>query len=494
MKKWKNITVYHIIVYLIAFPAGLIFGLQVPAILDLIDNKKKLMAQDVQQAVGEVQQAFVAWNSFTSNVEDSNSYNSLYTSPDSNFVFMIAQAAQQYPLLDFRADTSLPALRHEQFMRFKDEMEKTRRSDNKRLKEFYLFRSIQMCADCEEDKKSVAALFPLDSLLQAKLQPRLEEVQLGFFSPTRQQYLYLSAQADSSLLQQSSFQYPFNEKEVLHLYFPKEQAVLWRSLWLPLAAAILPIILTLICFLWASRLLMKQHKLNCLKNDFINNVTHELKTPISTISFAVANIENATVIQEPERIRQFTKVIKEENKRLNQQVEKVLQAAISDKKAFELKKDKVNLHEIINYLADAYELKIKEKGGHIKRLLNAAKAEIQGDAFHLSNALSNLLDNAVKYSPEQIDIVLSTENTSEKLRILVADKGLGISRDKQALIFDKFYRVPTGDIHNIKGFGLGLSYVKAIAEQHQGHISLKSRFGKGSTFILELPLVEENKL
>ena len=224
-----------------------------------------------------------------------------------------------------------------------------------------------------------------------------------------------------------------------------------------------------------------------MKNNFINNVSHEFKTPIATITFAVANIENEQVLSNPVAVKQFTKVIKDENKRLNTQVEKVLQAAIIDKKALELKKENVNIHLLINKLADAYQLKISERG-NINRIFNASKAEISGDSFHLSNAISNLLDNAIKYSPESIEISIQTENTDKILKISIADKGLGISREQQQLIFEKFYRVPTGNIHNVKGFGLGLTYVKEIVEQHKGTIKVESKLGKGSTFIVELPL------
>ncbi len=234
-------------------------------------------------------------------------------------------------------------------------------------------------------------------------------------------------------------------------------------------------------------MLTKQKKLDALKNDFINNVTHELKTPISTISFAIANIENEQVLQNPATIKQFTKIIKEENKRLNTQVEKVLQAAMLDRKGLELKKESVDIHQLINQLADTYELKIGNKG-KIKRQLNAKKAKVIGDSFHLSNAISNLLDNAIKYSPEIIDVLIATDSKDQSLVIKVSDKGLGISKEQQKLIFEKFYRVPTGNIHNVKGFGLGLSYVREIVAKHKGRVSVESNLGKGSTFTIEIPL------
>ena len=185
-------------------------------------------------------------------------------------------------------------------------------------------------------------------------------------------------------------------------------------------------------------------------------------------------------------IKQFTKVIKDENERLNAQVEKVLQIAISQKNDFELKKEKVNLHAIISELCDAFAVRIKEKGS-LKCELTAAHAEVVGDAFHLSNMVSNLLDNAIKYSDEEVEIVVSTESDSNGIFLKVADRGKGIDKKDHAFIFNKFYRVSQGNLYNVKGFGLGLSYVKDIVEKHQGNVTVSSRIGKGSTFLVFLP-------
>lgn len=226
-----------------------------------------------------------------------------------------------------------------------------------------------------------------------------------------------------------------------------------------------------------------------MKNDFINNVTHEFKTPIATITFAIANIENEQVIQNPALIKQFTQVIKDENKRLHTQVEKVLQAAIIEQKALELKKEAIDLQSIIENLSTAYSLKTGTE--HLHCQFNATHTKVVGDAFHLSNTISNLLDNALKYSGEQVSITIATENVGKLLKISVIDAGIGISPTQQKLIFEKFYRVPTGNVHNVKGFGLGLSYVKAIAEQHKGRVEVESKVGKGSTFSVWLPLLEK---
>lgn len=473
------------------FPAGLILGLEVSNMERQYSRAKTDFANDVKMAVGEAQSVYGRWVSHTSNDKDNKSYNSLYVNADSTFWLIIAQSAQAYPKLDFKPDTLLPQIRKAQFEKFREELEQTRRKENKQIKEYYMLRSIQYCMDCDKNSVSIAQIFPIDSLLKVKLAEKkiTQEFQFAFFCGQDNKYTFLPQAIDRQVFDSTKHKLAFNEIEDLHLYFPKENKVLWRSLLVPFISSLVLVLISLFCYGWAARMLTKQKKLDMMKNDFINNVSHELKTPIATITFAVANIENEQILQNPEAIKQFTKVIKEENKRLNLQVEKVLQTAIIDKKALELKKENVNMHLIINQLADAYELKIAGKG-KISRRLNAARAEIIGDNFHLSNAISNLLDNAVKYSPAPIDISILTESNNKYLKISIIDKGLGISREQQKMIFERFYRVPTGNIHNVKGFGLGLSYVKDIIEKHKGTIAVESRLGKGSTFTIELSIFD----
>lgn len=482
-------SVYITLLSLISFPAGLIFGLEIANIEKQYERAKVNFANDVKEAVGQAQVVYARWVSHTSNEKDKNSYTSLYVNEDSSFWLITAQSVQQYPKLDFEPDTLLPQLRKEQFERFKNELEQTRRKENKKLKEYYVLRSIQYCLDCEKNSKSIAQIFPIDSLIKAQLQEKKinTEVHLALFNTQYNTYSFLPQNAHTQDFDSTKYRFAFGDREDLRLFFPEEKLFILQSLLVQFLASFFLIVISLICYALAAQLLTKQKKLDTMKNDFINNVTHELKTPIATITFAVANIENEQVLQNPETIKQFTKVIKEENKRLNTQVEKVLQAAMLDKRGLELKKENVSIHQLINQLADTYELKIGDKG-KITRRLNATKAEVIGDGFHLSNAISNLLDNAVKYSPEVIDVLISTESNNKSLIITVSDKGLGISKEQQKLIFEKFYRVPTGNIHNVKGFGLGLSYVKEIVEKHKGHVSVESKLGKGSIFIIELPI------
>lgn len=443
---------------------------------------------DVQRAVQMTGSVYAKWTSHTSNTTDVNTYNALYNNADSTFTFMIAQSAQQYPLLHFQPDTLLPKLRKAQFLKFKEELERTRRVQNPHLHEFYLFRTIQYCADCEEDSRSIAEIFPLDSLIRRHLAVNeiSTAVQIGFYNKEQKRYWHFTSNADTAMLSRSIYSYDFTPNEQLRLYFPGKFRFLIASLALPVVASLVLVVVSLLSFWLALRIIFRQKQLSDLKNDFINNVTHEFKTPISTIAFAIANIENEQIIHQPQSILQFTKVIRDENKRLNGQVEKVLQAAITDRKVFELKKEAVNIHLIINELADAYELKINENGV-IHRKLNAARAQVTGDAFHLSNAISNLLDNAQKYSNGTVALTITTHSNEKGVILRVADQGIGISKEHQELIFDKFYRVPNGNVHNVKGFGLGLSYVKEIIEKHHGNVSVSSKIGKGSTFSIFLP-------
>lgn len=481
--------VYKVIILLMGISAIGMIGLQSGFLYKQYLEQQRNFDFNVQRAVAVTANMYSLWNSHTSNSLDANTYNALYTNADTTFTFMIAQSAQRYPLLDFQADTILPKIRKEQFLRFKEELEATRRKENKRLHEFYIFRTIQYCADCKDDSLSIANIFPLDSLIRSQLIANhiTTKAEVAFYNKVNKQFSYLpSAQADTAALISTPFVYDFNPTEQLRLYFPDKNRLIAASLALPAVASLVLVVVSLCGFWLALRVIFRQKQLSELKNDFINNVTHEFKTPISTIAFAVANIENEQTIHQPEYIKQFTKVIRDENKRLNAQVEKVLQTALSERKALEMKREPVNLHEIINDLADAYELKIKDKG-MIHRKLNAARAQVTGDEFHISNAISNLLDNALKYSNGNLDITLHTESDERGVIIRVADNGIGIEKEHLQLVFEKFYRVPHGNVHNVKGFGLGLSYVKEIAGKHGGQVQVSSKPGKGSIFSIFLP-------
>ena len=240
--------------------------------------------------------------------------------------------------------------------------------------------------------------------------------------------------------------------------------------------------------------MIRQKKLNVIKNDFINNMTHEFKTPIATISLAVDALKNPKVISNPEKLTYFSSIIKEENQRMNRQVETILKSALMDRQEIQLNKKPLHLHQIIEDVADNFVLRLQEKGGDMEIHLNADTDLIEGDEVHINNLVNNLLDNAVKYSKDNVapHINLSTSSTPKRFILRIEDNGIGMTRETVKRIFEKFYRAHTGNIHNVKGFGLGLSYVKTVIEGHDGTIRPESTLGKGSVFTIELPLKEKS--
>ncbi len=248
------------------------------------------------------------------------------------------------------------------------------------------------------------------------------------------------------------------------------------------------VVLVMLFFSYAVSVILKQKRLSEVKTDFINNMTHELKTPISTIGLSAEMIMRADVQKEPERIQQYAGLIFKENKRLQSQVERVLNVAKLDKEAISLKKEPFDMHELLEEVKENFEFNQTEKGGIIHLELHAEQFEINVDPVHISNVVFNLLDNAVKYCSQNPEIRVRTSNEKGFFVLDVEDNGIGIKRDDQKMIFDKFYRVPTGNLHDVKGFGLGLYYVKLIVDAHGGNISLKSIPGKGTTFSVRLPL------
>nr|WP_262921650.1 HAMP domain-containing sensor histidine kinase [Pontibacter ruber] len=279
----------------------------------------------------------------------------------------------------------------------------------------------------------------------------------------------------------------FEKPDYLAVYFPNSQAYAIQSLWFMLLCSALFTLVIVATFGTTIHIIFKQKKLSDMKNDFINNMTHEFKTPIATISLATDSISNPKVYERPEKIRYYTNIIKEENKRMNAQVESVLQIALLEKNEFKMTLQPVDVHALALRAVESIRLQVEQRNGQITANLLATEHELQADEVHLFNVICNLLDNANKYSPASPDITLTTYSTETGLVLSVEDKGLGMSREAQQRVFEKFYRVPTGNVHNVKGFGLGLSYVKAIVQAHHGNIRLKSELGKGSRFEVFLP-------
>jgi len=283
----------------------------------------------------------------------------------------------------------------------------------------------------------------------------------------------------------------FNDEEgspgSLKIFFPSKQSWLWAKVVPHLLSSVLFTGLILACFAYTIFVIFRQKKVSEMKTDFINNMTHEFKTPIATISLATDSITNNSVITSEDKIKRFAKIIKQENKRMLNQVEKVLQMARIDKQDFNLKLTSVNINDVVKQAAENSRLKVTKRQGNLTADLGAANPMIEADLTHISNIVHNLLDNAEKYSDEQPDITITTRNQAKGVEIVVKDNGIGMAKDSLKHIFDKFYRVHTGNRHDVKGFGLGLSYVKALVTAHNGKIDVTSELGKGSTFTLFLP-------
>ena len=279
----------------------------------------------------------------------------------------------------------------------------------------------------------------------------------------------------------------FKRPEFLMVSFPGRKSHILQSMGLLLSGSFLFTLIIILTFFIAIRVIIRQKKLSEIKSDFINNMTHEFKTPIATISLAVDSINNQLVISNPERIRYFTNIIGEENQRMNSRVENVLQMSLIDKNDFNLVLEEINMHQLIDKAISNIDLQLKKRGGTISSDYKAKNPVFKGDSVHLTNIVMNLLDNAIKYSPEPPNLKIATVDNDTQFSFTVEDKGIGMTKEEQQKIFDKFFRVSKGDIHNVKGFGLGLSYVKAIVLAMHGDISVKSQPGEGTAFKITFP-------
>jgi len=284
----------------------------------------------------------------------------------------------------------------------------------------------------------------------------------------------------------------FIEPMYLAVHFPNQQNYILSSLWLMLGGSGVLILSLIFSFYYAISTILKQKKLSEIKNDFISNMTHEFKTPISTISLACEVLNDNSMNKSPERLTNYIKMISDENKRLGILVENILQTAILDKGEFKLRLQDVNVHQVIEQSINNIRLQVENKDGKIITSLNASSPLIQADRVHVTNIIFNLIDNALKYTEQKPVIEIYTNDHINGIEISVKDNGIGISKENQKKIFDTLYRVPTGNIHNVKGFGLGLSYVKAVVEKHGGTIKVESEPGTGSIFTIILPTKQTN--
>ena len=280
-----------------------------------------------------------------------------------------------------------------------------------------------------------------------------------------------------------------NEKYMLLVSFPHKEKFLFSEL---VGISLLSIIFTLVIIIaYSSALnqLIRQRQISEIKTDFINNMTHEFKTPIATINLALDAIKNPKVIEDKEKVHRYLQMIRDENKRMHAQVENVLRISKLEKKELEINKESNNIHDIIEEAIEHVNLIVEDRQGVINTHLDANRTTVLLNDVHFTNVLVNVIDNAIKYSPEAPIIDVHTENIKDFVIIKVKDQGIGMSKVAQKRIFEKFYREHTGDVHNVKGHGLGLSYVKRIIEDHNGQIFVESEKGKGSTFIIKIPLI-----
>ncbi|MFC6999384.1 sensor histidine kinase [Rufibacter roseus] len=273
----------------------------------------------------------------------------------------------------------------------------------------------------------------------------------------------------------------------LRLNFPERHTAVWQSILAPTLISYLFTFIIILTFYFTLSTILRQKKISEIKNDFINNMTHEFKTPIATISLALDALVNPKVRTDEARVDYYARIIKDENRRMHHQVEKVLQTAQMERNRIQLAFEQVDVHQLIKKATEPFQLHIEQRKGVLDLKLDASTPTVWADPGHLANMIANLLDNAIKYSPNTPNIVVQTSMISNGMHISVEDQGAGMSREAQKKVFEKFYRVPTGNVHNVKGFGLGLSYVKTMAEAHSGSIHVRSELGRGSKFTLWLP-------
>lgn len=340
------------------------------------------------------------------------------------------------------------------------------------------------------------SLAELDSLIKVELDARKLTARFNLaVSNENGEYVMLAEGFDpkdkSSIYSEQLFPYdPESAKKYeLQLHLPSQSFLIIQSMGVMFIASIVLILAMLAIFVATLSVIFRQKRIAEIRNDFVSNMTHELKTPIATISLAAQMLEDKNIPVELKNVDHLSKMVKEESKRLGLLVEKVLQMAIFDRGTFKLKRKQLNLHSIIRKVIDNYALQFQSKDVKVTYELNAEQSEVYADEVHITNIISNLIDNAIKYSKESPAINICTLNKNDGIIVCVKDNGIGISKEYQKRIFDQFYRVPTGNVHSVKGFGLGLSYVKKIVDMHDGSIWVKSEQGVGSTFSVYIPLI-----
>jgi two-component system phosphate regulon sensor histidine kinase PhoR len=279
--------------------------------------------------------------------------------------------------------------------------------------------------------------------------------------------------------------------ETLSVVIPDYKSVVMKQMHLMIFGVIFFTLIIVSAFYVTVRTLLMQKKLSEIKNDFINNMTHEFKTPLATISLAVDAMRNEKVVQDREKSAYFSGIIKEENRRMNKQVETILQAALIDRQELQLKLQPLHVNDVIRRVMDNFKLQLEEIHATVILQLDESYDVAEADEVHFTNLISNLIDNAIKYSRDKLMIRIQSQRSGKNITIRIEDNGIGMTKETQRRIFEKFYRAHTGNVHNVKGFGLGLSYVKSVVDAHNGRIKVESTVGKGTIFSLGIPLIRQ---
>lgn len=338
-------------------------------------------------------------------------------------------------------------------------------------------------------------VFELDSLIYHELKTRgiTAQYEFGIFSSTQNSLIFQKGDGVPHDIVELGASYPLFphdfifKGDYLIVYFPHQRHYLLTQMWAMMIVSALLIVIIFVLFAYTIFTMLRQKKLTEMRNDFINNMTHEFKTPISTISLACQALNDKDILKIPEISSNYINIIGEENKRLGILAEKVLQSALIEKDQLSLKKETLDMHKIIKEVIKNISLQVECRQGKIFTDLAANQTVISVDKIHITNVISNLLDNANKYTLDKPQIFVSTLNIDSGIILSIQDNGIGISKSNQKKIFDNFYRVSTGNIHNVKGFGLGLSYVKAIIDRHHGSIDVESDINKGTKITIFLP-------
>ncbi len=441
------------------------------------NNDFSLVAQEIRNKVNEIKANRKSNKDFNNNLL-----------VDSSIDIRIIKDIEQKEILSFN-------LSDESVIMDSIEREAERRMESKFNKLNTLMNKLTF--QINDRNKSLIERIPpkvLDSIIQKEFENRsIPEKYFYGIKQSRNKFEYISKGTDSTLLSKSSFSivlFPndiLKRNEQLTISFPSKIEFLFYSILPIVISSVVFSLIMIVGFIYVISTVFTQKKLAEIKSDFINNMTHEFKTPIATISIANESLKNPKVYSSPEKMDYYTGVIRDENKRMLRQVEVMLQMAQLEKGELKLKHEAINLKEVIEEAINSSLLSVENKNGKITFDATDLYPKINGDRNHLVNVVSNLIDNSIKYSDKPPEIKIFLKDVNGHIQIAVADNGIGMTKEVQKRIFDTFYRATSGNVHDVKGFGLGLSYVKAIIEQHKGSIFVDSEINNGSTFTIDLP-------